>query len=174
MMTIDQLDVPPEVTELLDRARDTPVTHVAERRTKDGRLIFPVECPECKTVLLWTSLKGHRKEQHKLADSSTDYEFLDRIRYHGDYTPKMGRPAPSQKERDKEAERKRIARAAKKQQPAQAKPEAKPKKVKTLDANELVNTVLESLFPKGIPVAKRTIVNEWAAATERFVREAEL
>lgn len=162
-----------ERAEMIAKAQEMPVVHEGEKRyAPDGQEIFPVTCPECSKTLLWTSLKGHRREQHHV-DSDTNMEFLERIRFDGAYVPKTGRPvatkATTPAQRAKEAKRKRDERAKK-----VVITEPTPKKGKALDPQQLVEMVLESLYPKGVPVKKLSVVNRWIKATEEFVKEAEL
>lgn len=114
---------------------------------------FPVVCPECLETRLSSTIDHHRKTQHG-RDSKLSAEELETIRFDGEYTPRSkGRTSDTKLSKS-------------------PGPKAShPKRVVTFETDKLVDTVLTTLYPKGIPVTDMPFIREWTAATEAFLRK---
>lgn len=154
---------------LLEKARQTPVK--TPKNLSHYATNFPVACPECKKVMLGSSLRNHREITHGVPRGYTHYNkaFLEQFRV-PDNTPLAG---PGRNRQPGSRQRKSRAKTYDLSQTPVSGASA-PKKTKALDADQLIDMVLESLFPKGIPVKTRRAVTRWAEATEQFITEAQL
>lgn len=157
MPTLEDVARHHRLDDLMEQARQTPVvrSHPTKKKKKKGDpgRHFNVACPECKTVMLGSSLRSHRQIKHNIPNGvSYSVEIL--------------------RQWEVTAPRERAARSSA-DTPVSETPAPK-KSTRVLDAQELVTTILTTLFPKGMPVDKRLIINRWADATEQFVKDAEL
>ena len=127
------------------RAHPKPRKGVVVPSVPPGPPTTAVECDECGKVIQRQNYLRHLREVHKLS------------------IPLMrtGRPR-------KDA----AVPTAQKQTVFWPVAESKPKpKVDLMPLEGLVATVLDSLFPKGIPVSHLSAVVAWREATEKFLHE---
>lgn len=144
--------------ELMEKAKETPVSQPKKAVTKkkgDPGRHFNVACPDCKTVMLGSSLRSHRQIKHNVPNG---------VSYSVDVLRQLEVAAP----------RARAERGSGNPVDTQVSNAPAPKKSRALDPQALIDSVLSSLFPKGMPVDKRIVINRWADATEQFVKDVEL
>jgi hypothetical protein len=130
---------------------------------RNGKPLFPVACPSCGTVMLWSSYVAHMRNVHgRFGTMLPSLSELEKIRFHGEYVQTTGRrPGFKPKKKSKGLQVKATA-------PKQ------PPKPKPIDSAALTEAVLDALFPKGVPVSKLRLVAQWVEATDTFVKEAGL
>lgn len=153
MPTLEDVARHHRLDDLMEQARQTPVSQPKKKKKGDPGRHFNVACPDCKTVMLGSSLRSHRQIKHGIPNG---------VSYSVENLRQWEVAAP----------RERAARSSADTQVSEAP--APKKSTRVLDAQELITTVLTTLFPKGMPVDKRLIINRWADATEQFVKDAEL
>lgn len=156
---------PQDAEVLMQKALDT---QVSQPRYKNGREVFPIQCPDCGDTMLWPSYRCHARDQHNKVSDSKDY---DSLRFYGEYKTQIGRRAG--RSPHKLSTKAAKAKTAKPAPPVATEP--KVPKVKTapwVDPNALVTTVLSALYPKGsVPIPHLSAVQRWVEATTKFIEE---